>query len=203
MDLERTDEAVVNGSGDSLRWLAHPNVAPVVPVAAQPLPFGLSGEVPVAPKVAAPGPEAQLLLGKAADKLERWGASEPAPAPGTPVSGQGTALSREEIETRALLAVAKQREAEDDAGHLAERVPAESRLAPLGLLAGITEATAEVGPEEGAANNPRAGRRELRGLLEVDLQLIDLLPPARELKPALERVRPLVLLQPDSLASRP
>jgi len=202
MQLENSDDAVLDPSSDSLALLNHPNIRPIVPVAPVPVPGrSTSDVVPANPLTEQ---RTSWLAAKVAEKLgvmqggaEVMVASSKQPLR-TSVADKPD-VSREDIELMALLAVAGRNDESVDP-QVAARTPAESRISALSLLAAATdsESSAEVIPP---IKRPSA-LREVPRLPGFKLEPIPVIKPAQEIDAA-TRTRVLVLLKPDNFAAFP
>lgn len=200
MQLEESDDAVMNPSADSLSLLAHPNIQPVVPVAPVPVPGSGRGGKPEY----APNPLTEhrrsWLAAKVAEKLggmekgqvvsappEKERVEEPKGAP------SNVGPDRESIELLALLAVSGE-------GNGAKgRTDAEVRVSALSLLAGAPAAS---GPERDAGSRTRPAELKEQPLPSQQPLPVPAIKPAREIDPA-GRTKILLLLQPEKLAGAP
>jgi hypothetical protein len=202
MQLEESDDAVMNPSADSLALLAHPNIQPVIPVAPVPIP----GSARAGRPKFAPNPltehRSSWLVAKVAEKLDGMAGSKVAPEPAvekTQAPASEGDLSREKIELMALLAVSGGSEESPVAVRMATRSEPESRISALSLLTSV--AAEEVSAEDAAKERP-SELKEFRRFPGQHLEPIPAIKPAREIESA-NRTKVLMLLQPEKLAGAP
>jgi hypothetical protein len=211
MQLEKSDDAVMNPPSDSLALLSHPNIQPTVPVAPVPVP-GQSSKKPLpnplteqrnswlAAKVTE---RLELMQGKEAAMLAKSAPRrEAAPLPVKVDAAPADPAVREGIELMAILAVSGDRGGKADG--LAKRSEAATRVDALSLLASASGETAS--HEDGGAPFTRSIRpsllREVPRYPASKLKPVPVIKPVREIDSS-DRTRVLVLLQPDSLAGAP
>ena len=210
MELERSDDAVLNPSSDSLALLAHPNIQPIVPVAPIAAPGRASNSVPL------PNPlteqRTSWLAAKVAEKLQVMQShdatlvakAEVAPPAAPKSRAVESVKERERIELMAILAVSQKSAPPAPEAKLANRGEVGSRIGAVSLLASASE-----GGEAGNISDPASGAklrlaplRELPRYPEAKLEPVPAIKPVREIESA-NRTRVLMLLQPDSLAGAP
>ncbi len=200
MQIEESDDAVMNPSADSLSLLAHPNIQPVIPVAPVPIPgSGRTGEPKFAPNPLTEH-RSSWLVAKVSEKLEGMDPVGPGAQPMEPApSESGELLEQQKVELMALLAVSGAAEKSSPAARIAARSKPESRISALSLLANV--AAGEAAVDEAVKARPTE-LRELQRFPGQKLEPIPTIKPARELESA-NRTKVLMLLQPEKLAGAP
>jgi hypothetical protein len=211
MQLEKSDDAVMNPPSDSLALLSHPNIQPTVPVAPVPVP-GQSGKKPLVNPLTEH--RSSTLAAKVIERLEEMKGREAAmlarsapkreatPVPVKVAPAQADPSVREGIELMAILAVSEERDAKPDV--LAKRTESATRVGALSLLASAAGETASHGEGNlpfGPSSRPSL-LREVPRYPASKLQPVPVIKPVREIDSS-DRTRVLVLLQPDSLAGAP
>jgi len=199
MQMEFSDDEVLNPSADSLALMNHPNIRPVIPIAPVPVPGRLVGQAPTANPLTEQ--RTSWLATKVAEKLGLMrgeGAAVVAVEPPKAVEQEEPdEVTREIIELMSILSVPSQKTA-PEAAKVVARTPTESRISALSLLAAVAEGDSSVGTPA-PANRP-AALREVPRFPGAKLETIPVINPAREIDAA-SRSRVLVLLKPDSLAA--
>ncbi|RFC48721.1 MAG: hypothetical protein DVB23_000414 [Verrucomicrobia bacterium] len=205
MQIEESDDAVMNPSADSLSLLAHPNIQPVIPVAPVPVP----GSARTGKTEYAPNPltehRTSWLVAKVTEKLGAMEGAGKVPASSVAESNRTKVESaepkvgpdRESIELMALLAVSGTDKAA--APRPVDKSEAESRVSALSLLA--SAGAGDEGPKEGEARERPVELKE-QPLPSEQLLPIPAIKPAREIDSS-SRNRVLMLLQPETLAGAP